>query len=387
MAKVAKFLSFLLLPVLILIAAAPTPRSAPNAEYPRSMAALGDSITRGYSACCVHGDYPARSWSTGDGPSDGVASHYERLLQLAPGIRGKNTNNAVSGAKAADLPRQAAAAAEQGAEYVTVLVGANDLCTASLDTMTPVEDFRASVTRALATLDQMRPRPQVFVSSIPDMYQLWNVLRLDQAAQSAWSAGRICQSMLAASNTEDMRRQVVQRELAFNEVLAATCARYESCRTDGGAVYAHGFSASDVSVLDYFHPSLQGQATLADITWQAAWQRNQQSVLAVVVPLPCAQQFDFRPSGHKAFDGVEHLHEVGAVSCHQAGAHLRAPVLVVVTHLSHGHVILALDVSQQWPDNRAFLLQALNVAQEDVEFDPADPHGFSLAKYGCEARW
>jgi len=274
MAKVAKFLSFLLLPILILVAAAPTPRSAPNAAYPHSMAALGDSITQAYSACCVHGDYPARSWSTGDGPSDGVASHYERLLQLTPGIRGKNFNNAVSGAKVSDLPRQAAAAAEQGAGYVTVLVGANDVCTASLDTMTPVEDFRASVARALATLDQMRPRPQVFVSSIPDIYQLWNVLRLDPAAQSAWSAGRICQSMLAASNSEDMRRQVVQRELAFNEVLADTCARYESCRTDGGAVYARGLSASDVSVLDYFHPSLQGQATLADITWQAAWQRN-----------------------------------------------------------------------------------------------------------------
>lgn len=274
MAKVAKFLSFLLLPILILIAAAPTPRSAPTAAYPHSMAALGDSVTQAYSACCVHGDYPARSWSIGDGPGDEVTSHYERLLQLTPGIRGKNFNNAVSGAKVSDLPRQAAAAAEQRAGYVTVLMGANDLCAPSLDSMTPVEDFRASVTRALATLDQVRPRPQVFVSSIPDMYQLWNVLRLDRAAQSAWSAGRICQSMLAASNTEDMRRQVVLRELAFNEVLADTCARYESCRTDGGAVYAHGFSASDVSVLDYFHPSLQGQATLADITWQAAWQRN-----------------------------------------------------------------------------------------------------------------
>ncbi|WP_461173819.1 GDSL-type esterase/lipase family protein [Arthrobacter sp. Z1-9] len=274
MGKVAKFLSFLLLPFLILVAAAPTPRSAPDAAYPRSMAALGDSITQAHSACCLPGDNPAQSWSTGDGASDGLTSHYERLLQLTPGIRGKNFNNAVSGAKASDLPRQAAAAAGQRAEYVTVLVGANDLCTPSLHTMTPVEGFRASVTRALETLDQMRPRPRVLVTSIPDIYQLWKVLRHDQAAQSAWSASRICQSMLAASNTEDMRRQVVQRELAFNEVLANACAEYQSCETDGGAVYAHGFSANHVSVLDYFHPSLQGQATLANITWQAAWQRN-----------------------------------------------------------------------------------------------------------------
>jgi hypothetical protein len=78
--------------------------------------------------------------------------------------------------------------------------------------------------------------------------------------------------MLAASNTEEMRQQVVQRELAFNAILAEACARYQSCRSDGGAIYAHAVSPSDVSVLDYFHPSVEGQATLADITWKTAWE-------------------------------------------------------------------------------------------------------------------
>jgi hypothetical protein len=31
------------------------------------------------------------------------------------------------------------------------------------------------------------------------------------------------------------------------------------------------FSASQVSKLDYFHPSLAGQAALASITWQRSW--------------------------------------------------------------------------------------------------------------------
>lgn len=271
MRKVARSVSVLLLPLLILVAAAPTPPS-PGTGYPESMAALGDSITQANNACCGPGDRPEQSWSTGNGAGDGVISHYERLLQLTPGIRGKNFNYAVSGAKAADLPRQAAAAASRQPGYVTILAGANDLCTASASSMTTVDDFRASVDEALGILDRMRPRPVVFVSSIPNLYRLWDVLRDDPAARAAWSAG-ICQSMLAASNTEETRRQVVERELAFNAVLAETCARYELCRHDGGAVYAYAFLASDISPLDYFHPGTSGQAVLAAVTWDAAWQR------------------------------------------------------------------------------------------------------------------
>ncbi|TLM87118.1 SGNH/GDSL hydrolase family protein [Pseudarthrobacter sp. NamE5] len=272
MGKVARFLAALLLPALVAVAAAPTPPPAREAGYPGSMAALGDSITQANNACCGPGDRPENSWATGDGPGDGVASHYERLLRLDPAIRGNNANLSVSGAKASDLPRQAAQATETRADYVTVLVGANDLCAPSPESMTPVESFRSHVAEALETLDQMRPRPQILVASIPNLYGLWSALRNDPAAQSAWSGSRICQSMLAASNTEDMRQQVVERQLAFNGVLAEACGKYPTCRTDGGAVFAHMPSPGDVSTLDYFHPSLQGQAILADITWRALWQ-------------------------------------------------------------------------------------------------------------------
>ncbi|WP_411375438.1 GDSL-type esterase/lipase family protein [Arthrobacter sp. MPF02] len=271
MGKVARFLAMLVLPALVMVAAAPTPQVGRDG-YPRSIAALGDSITRANNACCGPGDRPDQSWSTGSGADDGVISHYERLLQFSPGIRGQNFNYAVSGARVSDLPRQAAAAAAQQAEYVTVLAGANDLCAASAGSMTAVGDFQASVDEALAILDRMRPRPLVFVSSIPNLYRLWEVLQDDPDARAAWSAG-ICPSMLAGSNTEEMRRQVVERQLAFNAVLAETCAGYVRCRHDGGAVYAHTFVAGDISSLDYFHPGVSGQALLAGITWNAAWQR------------------------------------------------------------------------------------------------------------------
>jgi hypothetical protein len=77
--------------------------------------------------------------------------------------------------------------------------------------------------------------------------------------------------MLGATRTAAERQQVVDREQAFNQVLAETCAKYSRCRWDGWAVYKYPFSASQVSTLDYFHPGLSGQAALARVTWAASW--------------------------------------------------------------------------------------------------------------------
>lgn len=238
--------------------------------HPRSMAALGDSITRAL-ACCGSGEQSAQSWSTGTSRSEGVRSHYQRLLAMEPGISGKNNNNARSGAKVADLPRQATAAASQDAEYVTVLIGANDLCAASASNMTSTGDFEATVTTALATLQQNLPRSRVFVSSIPDLYQLWTVLHRNEAASEQWAVANTCQSILNESNTEADRQLVVEREVAFNEILARVCSQFSNCRWDGGAVYGYKFSASEVSTVDYFHPSVRGQRALAEVTWSASY--------------------------------------------------------------------------------------------------------------------
>jgi lysophospholipase L1-like esterase len=55
---------------------------------------------------------------------------------------------------------------------VTILLGANDLCTASPSTMTPTDTFKAQFGQAMAILKQQLPRARIFVSSIPNIYQL-----------------------------------------------------------------------------------------------------------------------------------------------------------------------------------------------------------------------
>jgi hypothetical protein len=238
---------------------------------PNSMAAIGDSITRAADVCCWYGDHPGQSWSTGYTSYDGISSHYERIKQANPTIAGQAYNDAVSGAKMADAPGQATQAVGQHAQYVTVLMGANDLCTSSPDTMTPSDTFKAEFQSTMAALMGQNPQPYVFVSSIPNIYQLWKLLHTNSTARLVWANFHICQSMLGATRTKADRQLVVDREVAFNAILAEVCQQYPTCRWDGGAVYNYKFSASQVSTLDYFHPSLSGQATLASVTWGKSW--------------------------------------------------------------------------------------------------------------------
>lgn len=257
--------------VAVLLSVLMAPKAEAAVRAPNSIASLGDSITRANDVCCWYGDHPAQSWSTGDFPYDGIASHYERLAAAHPTIIGHAYNDAVSGARARDLASQVAKAVAQKAQYVTILIGANDLCTSSVSTMTSTGDFGSLVSAALADLHQQLPKTHIFVSSIPNLYQLWSILHTNPLAQFVWSTAHICQSMLASANTEDQRQQVVARELEFNEILAGACGQYANCRWDGNTTYNYAFSTGQVSTLDFFHPSLSGQAALAQVTWAASW--------------------------------------------------------------------------------------------------------------------
>jgi len=236
---------------------------------PGSVAALGDSITQAFDACCWYGDRPANSWSTGGASGDGVSSHFERIRAGNPSVVAYN--DAVSGARMSDAPTQAARAVSQGAQYVTILMGANDLCTSSTSSMTSVDTFRSQFRQTLATLNSGATTPQIFVGSVPNVYHLWELFRYDLAAQTVWATAGICQSLLSLSNTSTQRTAVRTRNLEFNTVLAQECAAYANCKFDGNAVYNFSFSKSQVSGLDYFHPSLSGQAALASVTWAASW--------------------------------------------------------------------------------------------------------------------
>lgn len=247
------------------------PAAAPP-PLPGSIAAIGDSISQAFDVCCNYGNHPGHSWTTGYLSGDGVTSHYERILAADPAIAGQEFDDAVFGAVMADAPGQAQEAVAQGAQYVTILMGANDLCTSSPSTMTSTTAFRSAFQQTMSILESGLPAgAHIFVASIPNIYLLWQVLHRNPLAQTVWSVAQICQSMLSRSDTTADRQAVVSRERSFNVILSSVCGAYANCRFDGGAVYRYQFTASQVSTLDYFHPNLAGQAAIADVTWAASW--------------------------------------------------------------------------------------------------------------------
>ena len=255
----------------LLVAATACTTPAPATPYPRSMAAVGDSVTRGTDACGQYADCPAVSWSTGAGA---VSSHSARLLVHSPGLR--TYNDAQTGATTVDLAGQVGDAVLQGADYLTVLIGANDVCTATPSQMTPASTVQTRLTAALRTYTSARPAGHVFVASIPDVYRLWQVGHVDATARLFWSYGQICQSMLAnpasVAPADAARRLAVRTRLLDDDAaLARACAAVPRCRWDGGAVTRTTFALSQLSHLDYFHPNSAGQRLLADTTWRAGY--------------------------------------------------------------------------------------------------------------------
>jgi lysophospholipase L1-like esterase len=246
-----------------------------GATYPNSMASTGDSITQAYNTGFIpFTDNPSASWSTGIDST--VNSHYSRLLVLNPAISGHVYNDSRSGARMVDLNGQMATVVGQHVEYVTVLMGGNDVCQPTVAQMTSVDDFRAQFTAAMTTVSSGSPAAKVYVVSIPNVYQLWSSLKDNATARFVWSIFGICQSMLAnplSTSKRDVRRrdQVLQREIKFNTVLEQVCGHYPQCRFDGNATFNFAFPASDVSTRDYFHPSLAGQRDLAAGTWSAGF--------------------------------------------------------------------------------------------------------------------
>ena len=248
--------------------------------YPDSIASTGDSITRAFNTCSFpFVDCPANSWSTGTSAS--VNSVYRRILAANPAISGRNFNDAKTGGKMVDLNGQVTVAASQGAQLVTILMGANDVCTSSEATMTPVATLRSQLQAALTTLSARLPDARIAVSSIPNIYRLWEVLHTNFGAVLTWTIGGICQSMLKnpMSNAQadvERRARVAQRNRDDNDAIRDVCAQFIHCRFDNYAAFGIQFVPSDVSTRDYFHPAVAGQAKAAAVAWSSSFDYSDQ---------------------------------------------------------------------------------------------------------------
>lgn len=284
--------------------------TAQATKVPRVMAALGDSITRAYNTTgngCPTGpglDCPKNSWATGTNPT--VESFRERLDAFSPQPL-TAYNDAVSGARAVNLLAQAEVAASQDPDLVLIEIGANDACAS---TPTPTATFREQIRSALQVLVAANKQVYIQLMSIPDINNLRTIFTEppDQNALTRWQLFNVCQGLLAnplsTDPADEARREAFRAQvIAYNEALEEVCAEFKRCLWDDYAVFNSEFTTADVanvsntggldippfnqipvfgpgnpnSTADYFHPSVSGQARLAEAAWSVTfndWQHR-----------------------------------------------------------------------------------------------------------------
>jgi lysophospholipase L1-like esterase len=258
--------------------------SAQATKVPRVMAALGDSITRGFNTSgpgCPTGpslDCPQNSWATGTNPA--VGSVRERLDAISPQPL-TAYNDAVSGARAVNLLGQAQVAASQDPDLVLIQIGANDACAT---TPPATATFREQVRSALQVLVSANKQVYIQLMSIPDVNNLRTIFTEppDPNALARWKAFNVCQGLLAeplsTEPADEARREAFREQvIAYNEALEEVCAEFKRCIWDDYAVFNSGFTTADVATVantptaDYFHPSVSGQAKLAEAAWSTTF--------------------------------------------------------------------------------------------------------------------
>lgn len=255
--------------VYLIVAAAcssePVTDPSPLPAWPDTIAAIGDSITTAAVPDLDHlsADNPGLSWATG---SAAVGSHRARIEERHPDVTAHNV--AVAGARVADARAQADRVVAADADYVLFLLGSNDLC--ATDPPAHVS-FEREVGAALESLHDGLPEAYVFVASLPDVVRLRELFAGDVRARTAWQRTGACPAVLGSGRSDSELAAVRDRHAAYNRALADACDRHARCRHDAGRVAQHRFSRDEVSRADFFHPSVDGQRRLAELTWRAAF--------------------------------------------------------------------------------------------------------------------
>jgi lysophospholipase L1-like esterase len=239
---------------------------------PTSVAALGDSITQAANACEPWKECPEVSWSTGTNVE--INSISKRLSNLPNGVETKMKvyNNARSYTKSSDLPNQASLAVSQNAEFITILSGSNDICEVSEEAITSDVDFRKNIQETLHILNEGLSKSKIYMLSIPNIYNLWKIGKDTHDAVIKWNSASLCASMLSnptSIETEDMERRerVLERLIHFNEILREECVAATNCLYDENKTFDTNFTVNEISKVDYFHPSLEGQQRIAEQVW------------------------------------------------------------------------------------------------------------------------
>lgn len=288
----------------------PVPQNHP---VPQNQFNVGDSIGEGEAADDTIGAVNHQTvWSTGFEAADNVDSVNERFEATNStgyfendSARDAMFNRARSGADMADFAIQAQEVVAEAsmtpsgdAGMVTILLGNNDVCADTLDTMTDPSQFEAQFRAGLDVLaaSPLTSSADIHVSSIPAIYWLWNAKRNDLFCRViAWrfvpcqnllsSPGDDCESTASRLDPDTIsagdgpnctRRKEFHAKIrdVYNPILRDVLAEYQSSgvppklpNAEFIDIFDVPFDSRHINDGDCFHPSVEGHALLAEKQW------------------------------------------------------------------------------------------------------------------------
>jgi hypothetical protein len=148
--------------------------------------------------------------------------------------------------------------------------GANDLCGWG-GALTPTSTFRAQSGRPWRSCGRGCRAATCSWPRSPNLYQLWSILRTHPLAQVVWQTADSCPSMLdflqLARRPPGRHRPPARAQRRPPRRLRHLVALPLRQRPD----LRLRLHPRPGLRLDFFHPSLRGQAALAALTWEASW--------------------------------------------------------------------------------------------------------------------
>ena len=255
----------------------PGPGANPFAVTPLKLGALGDSITRAFNINQFNVENPLFSFSTGDSLATSVINRLKiKMQQNGWPVNAASYNYAVSGETVlganSTFAAQATVLATASPYMVTVAIGSNDLCQGFLTNAAAQMQFRDRVVTSLRALTLSANPPKViFLGSIPRVSALTQIPELAAAPLCLQAWPLLCPNLQIGQAAFDAQWAAANQSLAQAAATLGATVIY-----DGGAVGGTVLTVADVSAVDCFHPSVNGQGKLAMAVWTTVQARINQ---------------------------------------------------------------------------------------------------------------
>jgi hypothetical protein len=226
---------------------------------------------------------PSLSWATGADREDHVSSHYERLRRLRPDLIA--TNYAVSGSDSEELVQQVdellfnESRRSVHYDYITLLMGANDLGNEDNALITSPEAFVQNLERELKRLLDRTSDRRVLIVGLPRIHEAFEATEKEWVLKF-WGWGLQCgdvrrgiygrRTILTPQNKSAYEETKVLLQ-KYRDGLEKLTAQLQEAYPQASVKFIRELmipeNARKALSIDCFHPSEWGQAQIADQTW------------------------------------------------------------------------------------------------------------------------